>query len=233
MPTAKRTTKKTARNATSKRAASSAARTSAASPIRFTAILLKPKGEVGGWLFLKLPKQASAKLPSRGQVSVEGTFAGLPFCATLEPDGAGGHWMKVDRDVLPRPRGEGRGEGAGGRSSRSAASLAFKAGDEVELEVTPLPPERALEPDVPADIQKMLSAAPAKVREMWADITPIARRDWIQWMTSGKKAETRTKRIATACDMMLKGKRRPCCFDRTGGMYSSGGKSVCCPVADE
>ena len=38
----------------------------------------------------------------------------------------------------------------------------------------------------------------------------------------------RVKRIETACDMLAKGKRRPCCFDRSG-MY---GKSMGCPVAD-
>ena len=36
------------------------------------------------------------------------------------------------------------------------------------------------------------------------------------------------KRIASACDMLTKGKRRPCCFDRSG-MYA---KSLGCPVAD-
>jgi hypothetical protein len=38
-----------------------------------------------------LPKEASAKLPSRSMTSVEGMFNGLAFQATLEPDGQGGH----------------------------------------------------------------------------------------------------------------------------------------------
>ena len=50
---------------------------------------------------------------------------------------------------------------------------------------------------------------------------PVARRDWIHWITSGKKAETRTKRIAVACDKLASGHRRACCFDRSG-MYSKG-----------
>ena len=36
-------------------------------------------------------------------------------------------------------------------------------------------------------------------------------------------------RIGKACDMLAKGKRRVCCFDRSG-MYS---KSMSCPVADD
>ncbi len=161
----------------------------------------------GTWTFLTLPKQASAKLPARGMVSVEGTLNGFPFQATLEPDGQGGHWLKVDRKLR---------EAAGAR-----------AGDVVTLEIAPVAVEP--EPTVPADLRKALAAAPSKAREAWSDITPLARRDWIQWITSGKRAETRVKRIETACDMLAKGKRRPCCFDRSG-MYD---KSLSCPVAED
>ena len=34
----------------------------------------------------------------------------------------------------------------------------------------------------------------------------MARRDWIQWVTSGKRAETRTIRIEKTCDMLASGK---------------------------
>jgi hypothetical protein len=43
-----------------------------------------------------------------------------------------------------------------------------------------------------------------------------ARRDWIQWTTSAKQPETRTRRIKNACSMLAGGKRRVCCFDRSG-----------------
>ena len=42
-----------------------------------------------------LPKQASAQLPSRGMVMVEGTLNGAKFQTPLEPDGKGSHWFKV------------------------------------------------------------------------------------------------------------------------------------------
>ena len=195
----------------------------AASKIRFSATLLSPRlpavsktgrGEVGrataravSWTLLTLPKEASRKLPSRGQVTVVGTFNGRPLRATLEPDGQGGHWLKVDRKM------------------REAAGA--EAGDVVTLEIAPVAEEP--EPKVPADLRKALAAAPKKAREAWSDITPAARRDFIHWITSPKRPETRVKRIATACDMLAKGKRRPCCFDRSG-MY---GKSLSCPVADD
>ena len=179
-----------------------------ASKIRFRATLLRPKaaGRAVSWTFLTLPRKASAKLPSRSMMSVEGTFNGLAFQATLEPDGQGGHWLKVDRKM------------------RKAA--AAQAGDVVTLEIAPVAEEP--EPRVPADLRKALVAAPPGTRKVWADITSLARRDWIHWIVSAKQAETRARRIRTACDMLAKGKRRPCCFDRSG-MYA---KSLSCPVAD-
>ncbi len=179
-----------------------------ASKIRFIATLLSPRRKTGksvSWTFLNLPPNASAMLPSRGMTSVEGTFNGIPFRATLEPNGQGGHWLKVDRKMR---------EGAGA-----------KAGDVVTLEITPASSEP--EPRVPADLRKALAADP-KARKLWPGLTPAARRDWIQWIVSAKQAATRARRIGNACSMLAAGKRRPCCFDRSG-MYS---KSLSCPEAD-
>ncbi|MCR6686174.1 YdeI/OmpD-associated family protein [Pseudoxanthomonas sp.] len=167
--------------------------------LRFESRLRRPAQPASAaWAFFVLPAAASARLPSRSQVTVEGTLAGAPFQATLEPDGQGGHWMKVEKTLL--------------------AAAGAKAGDTVAVEMAPA--AREPEPELPPDLRQALAAHPA-AKATWDDITPVARRDWIQWMTSGKKAETRTKRIATACDMLASGKRRACCFDRSG-MYSRG-----------
>ncbi|QOJ13740.1 MAG: DUF1905 domain-containing protein [Planctomycetia bacterium] len=180
-----------------------------ASSIRFSTKLLRPGGEAKGaaWTFLKLPGEASRRLPSRSMVSVEGTLNGAPFRATLDPDGQGGHWLKVPREV----------------SKAAGAS----AGDTVTLEIQPTKTEP--EPELPPDLKKALTAASAAARETWSAITPTARRDFIHWIVSPKKPETRAKRIETACDMLASGKRRPCCFDRSG-MFD---KSLRCPVAEE
>ena len=167
--------------------------------IRFKTKLLRPASPQGAaWTFLVLPASASAKLPTRSMVTVDGTLEGQPFQATLEPDGEGSHWLKVDKAL------------------REAAGA--DAGDTIELEVAPV--DKEPEPKVPADLRKALAANPA-AKATWADITPVARRDWIAWVTSGKKAETRVKRIDTACDKLASGMRRACCFDRSG-MYSKG-----------
>lgn len=48
------------------------------------------------WMILRLPEKASEKLPSRGQVAVKGTVNGHAFQTVLEPDGSGGHWMRIE-----------------------------------------------------------------------------------------------------------------------------------------
>ncbi|HYM16603.1 MAG TPA: YdeI/OmpD-associated family protein [Dehalococcoidia bacterium] len=63
----------------------------------------------------------------------------------------------------------------------------------------------------PADLRKAIASDPM-VRHVWADITPLARNEWICWVTSAKKDATRVRRIAVGLDKMRKGMRRPCCW---------------------
>ncbi len=164
--------------------------------IRFKAKLFRPaeSAKTGSWMFIVLPTNASAKLPSRGMTAVEGTINGVPFQAVLEPDGQKSHWLKVDRKL------------------REAAGA--EAGELVTLEIAPATKDP--EPEVPADLKKALAAAASKTRTTWSDITPNARRDWIHWISSAKQEETRARRIKNACSMLAAGKRRVCCFDRSG-----------------
>ncbi|MEI7777471.1 MAG: YdeI/OmpD-associated family protein [bacterium] len=49
-------------------------------------------------------------------------------------------------------------------------------------------------------------------KKVWMDITPLARNEWICWVTSAKKDVTRKHRIIVGLDKMRKGMRRPCCW---------------------
>ncbi|MCL5016507.1 MAG: YdeI/OmpD-associated family protein [Patescibacteria group bacterium] len=64
---------------------------------------------------------------------------------------------------------------------------------------------------MPADLRKAIEFDPI-VRNAWTDITPLARNEWICWVTSAKKDETRSRRITVGLDKMHKGGRRPCCW---------------------
>ncbi len=65
--------------------------------------------------------------------------------------------------------------------------------------------------DLPADLGDALRSSPAALAA-WQDITPLARNEWICWIESAKKPETRTKRINWGRENLEAGKRRPCCW---------------------
>ena len=64
---------------------------------------------------------------------------------------------------------------------------------------------------MPADLRKALASDRA-ARATWEDITPLARNEWICWVTSAKRSETRTIRIEKALSKLGSGMRRPCCW---------------------
>lgn len=104
------------------------------SAINFSTKLFK----IGSWTILKLPVEASAKLPSRGMTMVKGAMNGVPFKTLLEPDGMyspekkPSHWFRPDKKLLEDAHA--------------------KAGDtvQVSLEVT----KEWIEPEVPVDVKK-------------------------------------------------------------------------------
>ena len=65
--------------------------------------------------------------------------------------------------------------------------------------------------ELPADFRTAIESD-AAAKQLWAAITPLARNEWICWVTSAKKLETRKRRIEVGLDKMRKGTRRPCCW---------------------
>src|SRR5690348_4269849 len=84
---------------------------------------------------MHLPPSASAQLPSRGMVLVEGSINGARFLTALEPDGKGSHWLNMNENL------------------RKAAHA--QSGNTVSVS---LEPSRDWpEPDIPADLEKALT----------------------------------------------------------------------------
>jgi Bacteriocin-protection, YdeI or OmpD-Associated/Domain of unknown function (DUF1905) len=173
------------------------------STIRFRATLFPPRAnEKNESWTLTLPKNASAKLPSRGMTMVEGTINSFPFRAALEPDGKGSHWLRVNKAMR---------DAAGADTLGTVTVEITRAGEEPEMRM-------------PMDLRKALAAAPL-AQAGWEDITPMARRDWIFSISSAKQPETRRRRIEKACDMLASGKRRLCCFPGIKWMMKENAKS--------
>lgn len=156
-------------------------------PTCFTATL----STIGDTTLVRLPSDASERLPSRGQVAVHASIGGHEFETVVEPDGRRGHWIRIDED-LQRVAGVGPGDAA-----------------ELTLAMAPDWPE----PDVPDDLASALAGAPTRIRDVWEDITPMARWEWVRWVQATGNPQTRQRRVEVSMSKMDGGKRRPCCFD--------------------
>jgi hypothetical protein len=64
---------------------------------------------------------------------------------------------------------------------------------------------------VPDDLKHALTSD-SKSLEIWEDLTPLARNEWICWVTLVKKEETRAHHIKRLVNEIKEGKRRPCCW---------------------
>src|SRR5215216_5860250 len=64
---------------------------------------------------------------------------------------------------------------------------------------------------VPSDLRKALASDP-KALAKWNDLTPLARNEWICWVISVKKAETRKEHVKRTISELKAGMRRPCCW---------------------
>jgi hypothetical protein len=64
---------------------------------------------------------------------------------------------------------------------------------------------------IPGDLRKALVADKAALAK-WESLTPLARNEWICWVTFVKKAETRSDHVERTVSELKEGMRRPCCW---------------------
>jgi len=64
---------------------------------------------------------------------------------------------------------------------------------------------------VPADLRNALTSDNAALG-VWEGLTPLARNEWICWVTSAKKDETRKEHVKRTISELKEGIRRPCCW---------------------
>lgn len=64
---------------------------------------------------------------------------------------------------------------------------------------------------MPSDLRTAL-VSNGSARAAWEDLTPLARNEWICWITFVKKEETRKEHVQRTISQLKEGKRRPCCW---------------------
>lgn len=65
--------------------------------------------------------------------------------------------------------------------------------------------------ELPVDLREVLTSD-SKALAAWEDLTPLARNEWICWVTNVKKSETRKEHVERTVKELKEGMRRPCCW---------------------
>jgi uncharacterized protein YdeI (YjbR/CyaY-like superfamily) len=64
---------------------------------------------------------------------------------------------------------------------------------------------------VPKDLRAVLTSETGLL-ERWNALTPLARNEWICWVTIVKQKQTREEHLARLVEEINEGKKRPCCW---------------------
>lgn len=65
--------------------------------------------------------------------------------------------------------------------------------------------------EVPEDMKKVLLSN-SDVLLKWNSLTPLARNEWICWVTIVKTEKTRKEHVNRLSEDLLAGEKRPCCW---------------------
>jgi hypothetical protein len=142
-------------------------------------------GEGEAWVVLPIPFDVAARFGSRGRVPVSGSLNGIPFRNSIFPSGDGTHHMMINK-ALQRDAGCGP-----------------DALVEIVMQVDLAP--RAEE--TPPDLRDALSAEP-QAAAFFEKLSDSSRNEFIRWITSAKRDDTRAERVAKTLARLQAGKRR-------------------------
>lgn len=138
----------------------------------------------GAATFFVPPLSVEAAFGSKGLTPVAGTLNGHSFRSSLFPNGDGTHYMVVNQPL------------------RAAAGV--KAGDTVQVTMERDTAPRVVE--VPEDVQQSL-AANNDAQARFSALSYSHQREYVEWIVSAKRPDTRARRIEKTVAMLVEGKR--------------------------
>lgn len=148
--------------------------------------------EIGTTHLIRIPADVSKEFSTRGMCMIEGKIGDTDIHCPLEPDGEGGHWLKIRAQMLQLE--------------------SVTAGDSLKVEMAES--KNWYDPELPEDFDNALNAE-KQLRSTWDKLTSRAKWEWMRWIGGTRNKDTRAKRISTAMDKLRKGDKRPCCFNST------------------
>jgi len=151
-----------------------------ANPHSFEAEILASDG---GGAYVEIPFDVEAAF-GRKRVPVNATFDGVPYQGTLVRMGGPAHLLIVVKEI--------RGK------------IGKQPGDRVTVTVTLDAAPRVVV--VPEDLRAALDAAP-EAASSFAKLAYSHQREYVQWVESAKRDQTRTNRISRAVEMLIEGRK--------------------------
>ena len=149
----------------------------------FEEVLIRPEG-VGTWTFLNIPAEVSGTFGSKGQVKVKGTINGYPFRSTALPMGDGTHYLVVPKDIREH--------------------IAASPGDTVRVTMELDQEQRVVK--IPDDLLEALLSQP-EAKERFEKMPYSHQKEYVSWIASAKRVETRQRRIEQAIARILQGSK--------------------------
>lgn len=151
------------------------------SQFEFQAMLKRPEG-TGTWTYLDIPIDMVKVFGSRGRIKIKGTINGCPFQSSALPHGDGTHYLVVNSAI------------------RNA--LGVKQGTEVKVVLEADTGTRTVA--IPADLQRALNKNKT-ARVSFEVLSYSRKKEYVEWIESAKKQETRARRIEQVPTMLADG----------------------------
>ena len=139
----------------------------------------------GGGAYVLFPHDVQAEFGTKGRVPVKATFDGAAYTGTMIKYGHPLHMLPILKAIREQ--------------------IGKQPGDAVEVEVQRDVAERVL--DVPEDLCRLLKKE--KLFAVFEKLSYTNRREYCRWITEAKRAETRSKRLEKAAEMLRAGVKTP------------------------
>lgn len=152
---------------------------------RFTAILENP-GMKSDSAYISIPFDVEKIYGTKGQVKVKAWFDNHPYRGVIANMGTGSHILIVRKDIR--------------------ASIGKKVGDKILVELEQDTEERLVE--IPQVLREAFKDEP-EAETFFNTLSYTNKKEFANWITSAKKAETLERRIHETIAKLKAGKKNP------------------------
>lgn len=136
--------------------------------------------------YITIPSDVVKVYGMKAMVKVKATFDGHPYRGVIANMGTGYPVIGVRKDIR--------------------AAIGKKVGDIVDVTIEKDEAERVVE--VPVELKKLLSKN-TEARKFFESLSFTNRKEYVVWVSSAKKEETKLKRLAEILPKLLSGKKNP------------------------